>query len=68
MIKCKMGKALEEFDDKFYFTLLTNFLEDHKNTSSYAISKGMKEAGFDVSERTIDRHRTNRCVCMEETK
>jgi neutral trehalase len=64
MIKCKMGKAVEEINDSFHEALLESFLEDRYKTSSYAIMRGMREAGFDVSERTIDRHRTQKCVCV----
>lgn len=62
-MKCKVGTAIDEINDNFYHALLQSFFDDHGKTSSYAIMRGMKEAGFDVSERTIDRHRTERCVC-----
>jgi hypothetical protein len=62
-MKCKVGVAVEEIGDSFYQAILESFMEDHKHTSSHSIMRGMREAGFDVGERTIDRHRTNRCVC-----
>lgn len=65
MSKCKMGSALEALPKKYKVAVQTA-LDDHFKTASFDIEDKLYEAGFEVSERTIDRHRTNRCKCRKE--
>ena len=59
---CKVGLILSELP-KEHYNALTLALKDHFVISSYSIEASLREAGFNVSERTIDRHRTSRCKC-----
>lgn len=62
MEHCKIGLILNELP-KEHFNALTIALNDRFVVSSYNIEASLREAGFNVSERTIDRHRTNKCKC-----
>lgn len=62
MERCKVGLILNELPKEYYNALVVA-LKDHFYVSSYNIEASLREAGFNVSERTIDRHRTSRCKC-----
>lgn len=66
MVQCKVGIILKELP-KEHFNALTIALNDRFAISSYNIEASLREAGFNVGERTIDRHRTKRCRCGRVT-
>jgi len=61
---CKVGLIINELPKK-HRNALVLALKDHFVISSYNIEASLREAGFNVSERTIDRHRTSRCKCAK---
>lgn len=69
MKECKVKNVLNEVPKEVY-NALTIALNDRFNTPSNTISYALYEAGFNISERTIDRHRAKTCICRynkEET-
>lgn len=62
MKECKVGTVLNSLPKKVN-TALTVTLQDRYNTPSTTISYALFESGFEVSERTIDRHRAGTCIC-----
>lgn len=61
---CKVGKIVEILPKQHKNALIIAFRDSYK-VSSYSIMKALEEAGFNIGERTIDRHRTNKCICYK---
>jgi hypothetical protein len=62
MKECKVKIVLNDLPKKVN-NALTLTLQDRFNTPSTAISYALYESGYEVSERTIDRHRAGTCIC-----
>jgi hypothetical protein len=67
MALCKVGVATNSLPKKHKEALETS-MKKYLVVSSYDIMRAMVDAGFDVGERTIDRHRTHKCVCYKNER
>jgi len=61
---CKVGTVVESLPTKYVDSLTVAF-DDKGNISSYNIMNAFDKAGFNIGERTIDRHRSHKCICYK---
>jgi hypothetical protein len=64
---CKVGTISNSLPKKHKEALETS-MNKYLIVSSYDIMRAMVDAGFEVGERTIDRHRTHKCVCYKNER
>lgn len=62
---CKVGYLVDALPAKHKKAVVKS-MDNRKETSSYAITKALWESGFDIGERTIDRHRSTNCICYKQ--
>ena len=71
ILLCKLARLLSEDqisaeDRQQIIDILNTPLEDPTRITNTVLAKVLRQEGFDISSRTIDRHKNEECTCYRK--
>jgi hypothetical protein len=64
--KCALGKVLETIpeDIRVKFAAIINTSSSEGGETDNQVWQRLNRSGFKISEASVNRHRSNRCICL----
>jgi hypothetical protein len=71
--RCKLGVlmdsgSLELHDHATLITILQQPKDDPARVTNKAIAALLRDEGYDITDTTVDRHRSKTCLCHKVTR
>lgn len=68
---CKLARLLsadliDSEDKQYIIEVLNTPLDDPYRVTNTVLAKVLRQEGFDISSRTIDRHKNQECTCYRK--